>query len=383
MTLDPKELISLARATTGLEDFGDPPIETALTRLTAALRNEAKLNATGLYIWHTRLLATLVTRLRATDWFHQHPEILDEPLLPTVVIVGLSRTGTTLLHRLIAADSRFYSAAWWECRFPVPTIDDIQGLQRIETAKTEIQGILTAAPALAAIHPWDAMGADEDIMLLDQTLLTTTSESLACIPSYREWIHSQDLKPAYQYLLKLIKFLQWQKRQRGETATHWVLKTPMHLGYIHLLNELLPEVTFVQTHRDPITTIASYTSMVHALWSMGSDSADAKEAGQQWCATLEKHLHQCLDVRATLPTAQFVDVDFKDTATQPLGVIERVYAAIDLPLTQEARQSISAYMASHGREDRPAHEYTLAEAGFTESQLVERFKRYREQHILR
>ncbi|MCX7056336.1 MAG: sulfotransferase, partial [Proteobacteria bacterium] len=205
MTLDPQELISLAHAATGLTDFGDPPIEAALTRLTSALIHEARLNATGVYIWHNRLLGALVTRLRATDWFQRHPEILDEPLLPTLVIVGLSRTGTTLLHRLIAADGRFYSAAYWECRFPVPTIDDIAGLQRIETAKAEIEGILTAAPMLAAIHPWDAMGADEDIMLLDQTLLTTTSESLACIPSYREWIHNQDLKPAYQYLLKMIK----------------------------------------------------------------------------------------------------------------------------------------------------------------------------------
>ena len=96
-------------------------------------------------------------------------------------------------------------------------------------------------PELASIHPWDAMGADEDIMLIDATLLSTTAESLACIPSYRSWVHSQDLRPAYAYLLRLLKFLQWQKKQRGQQAQYWSLKTPMHLGYVEVIAEQMPE----------------------------------------------------------------------------------------------------------------------------------------------
>jgi hypothetical protein len=226
--LDPVRLIEEARRETGLHDFDDPSIEEPLGRLTRALRTEANLNATGVYIWHARLLNTLMTRLRANDWFRRHPEIADEQLPPAVVILGLARTGTTLLHRLLAADSRFYSAAWWECRFPVPAEGDLSGEQRKAAAIAEVAAILQAQPELAAIHPWDALGADEDIMLIDQTLLSTTAESLACIPSYREWIHGQDLRPAYSYLLKLMQFLQWQKKQRGEPAAgRWVLKTPI------------------------------------------------------------------------------------------------------------------------------------------------------------
>jgi hypothetical protein len=381
-TLDPRALMDLACQETGLEDFGAPPIEEPLTRLTAALLAEANLNAAGRYIWHARLLGTLVTRLRAEDWFARHPQILAEKLPPTVVILGLSRTGTTLLHRLIAADPRFYAAAWWECRFPVPAPDDVSGAQRIAAAKLEVQGILTAAPALASIHPWDAMGADEDIMLLDQTLLTTTSESLACIPGYRAWVHAQDLKPAYVYLIKLLKFLQWQKRERGHHAERWVLKTPMHLGYVEILNELLPEATFVQTHRDPVTSIPSYTSMIQGLWALGTDHADAREAGHQWCATLEEHLNHCLRVRESLPREKFIDIDFKDTVSKPLSVIERIYDRINMPLTPGARASIGEYMRSHPREGRPKHEYTLEEAGFTQAELERRFKHYREKHIL-
>lgn len=381
--LDPKALLAAARHDTGLEEFDGPPIEEPLERLTRALRTEARLNEIGRQVWNARILGTLVSRLRAREWFTRHPEILDEKLPPAIVILGLARTGTTLLHRLIAADRRVYSAAWWECRFPVPAQDDIAGTQRIAAAKAEIRAILEAQPGLAAIHPFDALGADEDIMLLDQTFLSTTAESLACIPSYRTWVHAQDLRPAYRYLLALLRLLQWQKKQRGEgAAERWVLKTPMHLGYVDVIDELMPDATFVQTHRDPIVTIPSFSSFVHELWQSGSASADAYEAARQWSATLEEHLNHCLAVRARLPKEKFLDVDFRDAVSRPLEVVEGIYRSIGMPMTAEARRRIEAYMSSHPREGRPAHEYTLESFGFTREQLERRFKAYRERHIL-
>jgi hypothetical protein len=266
-------------------------------------------------------------------------------------------------------------------RFPVPAADDISGEQRIAAAKVEVAGILAAMPDLAAIHPWDAMGADEDIMLIDQTLLSTTAESLACIPSYRNWIHSQDLRPAYAYLVQLMKFLQWQKKRRGQLGQYWVLKTPMHLGYVEVIAEQMPGATFVQTHRDPITTMPSFASFVHLLWAMGSNSADPREAARQWSATLEQHLNHCMDQRERLPN-RFIDVDFRDTVSDPVRVVERIYRTIGLPMTDATRASISAYMSTNPREGRPKHEYTLEEFGFTRAELEQRFKRYREKHIL-
>jgi hypothetical protein len=379
--LDPAALLAEARRETGLTQFDAPAIDEPLERLTGALTTEAQLTEIGAQTWRARILNTLITRLRARDWFNRYPQILEEQLPPPIVILGLARTGTTLLHRLLATDERLYAAAWWEVRFPVPAADDIQGEQRISAAKVEVAGILTAMPDLAAIHPWDAMGADEDIMLIDQTLLSTTAESLACIPSYRDWIHSQDLRPAYAYLVQLMKFLQWQKKRRGQVADYWVLKTPMHLGYVEVIAEQMPGATFVQTHRDPIATMPSFASFVHLLWAMGSNAADPREAARQWSATLEQHLNHCMDQRERLPN-RFIDVDFRDTVSDPARVVERIYQGIGLPMTPETRARISAYMDTHPREGRPKHEYTLEEFGFTRAELEQRFRRYREKHIL-
>ena len=380
-SLDPGDLLARAHVETGLEEFDEPsPIE-PLEILTRALRSEARLNAGGRYYWSTRLLGILTTRLRGREWFRRHPEILDERIGAPVIIVGLTRTGTTLLHRLIASDTRFSSAAFWEGRFPVPADDDLDGGKRIAAAKAEIDAMLAANPDLASIHPFDALGADEDILILDQTLLSNTAETLACVPSYYEWLRKQDLRPAYRFWYRMLQMLQWQKKRRGMTGERWVLKTPMHLGHVDRILELLPEATFVQTHRDPLTTIPSYASMIQGLWRGVSDQSDALEAARESSATLEHDLNRCLRVRDSLPPNKFIDVDFRDTVSDPIGVVDRVYREIGMPMTERARSQISAYMQMHPREGRPTHTYTLEQFGFTEEEIRRRFQEYRARHI--
>jgi Sulfotransferase family len=380
-TLDPDQLIANARAETGLTEFDAPDIEAPLHMLTRALREEARLTPGGRHFWSGRLHGILVARLRGRDWVRRHPEILEERVPPPLVILGLSRTGTTLLHRLIAADTRFYSAAWWECRFPVPAPDDMDGAKRIAVAKAEVAAMLEANPDLLSIHPFDAMGADEDILLMDQTLLSTTSETMACIPGYYEWLRTQDLRPAYDYWYRTIQLLQWQKRRRGVTAERWVLKTPMHLGHVDKIVDIFPDATFAQTHRDPLATIPSYASMIYELWRGVGETANPVEAGRQTSGTLEHDLNRCLAVRDTLPSGKFIDIDFRDTVNDPESVVERIYGHIRLPMTDTARRQIGEYMSSHPREGRPKHAYSMEQFGFTREDIERRFVEYRRRHI--
>lgn len=380
-SLDPAELLERARNESGLSEFDDPSPMEPLEVLTRALLSEARLNAGGRYYWSSRLLGILMTRLRARDWFHRHPEIADEPIRAPVIILGLTRTGTTLLHRLIASDARFSAAAFWEARFPVPTLDDMSGHQRMAAAKAEIDAMLAANPDLASIHPFDPLGADEDILVLDQTLLSNTAETLAHVPSYYHWLRKQDLRPAYRFWYRMLQMLQWQKVQRGAQGERWVLKTPMHLAHVDHILELLPDATFVQTHRDPISTLPSYASMVQGLWKGVSDESDPLEAARESIDTLEHDLARCLEVRDSLPPGKFIDVDFRDTVRDPVGVVECIYRQIGLPMTELARVQIGAYMQRHPREGRPKHTYTLEQFGFTEEEIRRRFREYRARHI--
>ena len=379
--LDPSYLLEKARRETGLQDFGEPSLTEPLAMLTGSLRDEAQLNAFGLQAWHDRLLNFLTGRLRAQYWFTHCPEILDEDIKQPLIILGLARTGSTLLHRLIASDRRFHSAAWWEGRFPVPAPDDILGEQRLASAKAEMAAILAANPELKAIHPWDPLGADEDNHLLDLTLMSTTHEAMACVPSYHTWIARQDLRPAYAYWKKMLQLLQWQKKQRGLSAERWVLKTPVHLGYVDVIAEMFPDSSYIQTHRDPLSTIPSYASMMYSLWAGVSDSPDPVEAGRQAIATLGRNLNHCLQVRDRLPANRFFDVDYRETVSDPVGLMERIYRHLELPMTAETLDGIQQYLKGNPREKRPPHHYTLEQFGFTEAQIEQRFMEYRRRYI--
>ena len=107
----------------------------------------------------------------------------------------------------------------------------------------------------------------------------------------------------------------------------------------------------------------------------------ARRPARKWSQTLEQHLNHCLDQRERLAN-RFIDVDFRDTVTDPVKVVERIYQDIGLPMTEPTRAGINAYMGTHPREGRPKHEYTLEEFGFTRAELEQRFRRYREKHIL-
>jgi hypothetical protein len=378
--LDPRQLVALARRNTGLYDFDELPLDEPLQRLCAALRTEANLDEAGGTIWHRRLLDTLETRLRAQDWFARRPEILEEKIVAPLIVLGVSRTGTTLLQRLLSMDARFYSGAWWEVRFPVPAPDDIAGARRIEAAKAEVAAVLRLSPELAAVHPWDALGADEDIMLLEHTLLTTVPESLACIPGFFAWQKTQDLVPAYRYYVKLLQLLQWQKKQRGIEAERWLLKTPMHLAYVDIVDRMFPDAQYIQTHRDPLRTVPSFASMVHSLWSRVSATADPIEAGRQAAICAEFYLNGCIETRDALAAGKFIDIDFRDTASDPLGVVGRIYRELGMPMTDIASSRIEGYMRAHPRDARPSHHYTLEQFGLSQEDIERRFAAYRRRY---
>jgi hypothetical protein len=382
-SLEEASILAEARAKAGLDDFGDESFREPMRQLLTALDREANLLDFGRAAQRSRIVDLLVNRLRAEDEIRRHPEILDEELGAPIVIVGLPRTGTTLLHRTLAQDPRLYSARWFECRFPAPFPGGTLGADdpRIVQAKAEVQAMLDGSPALAAIHPLDALAADEEILLLEQSFLSTVPESAANVPSYGRWLDAHDQTPGYRDLRRLLQLLQWQKRQTGQRAERWVLKTPHHLGYADVLLNVFPGALIVQTHRDPLDSIPSLASMITALWVLVAEKVDPKEVARQWSAKMANALRRCLEVRDRHPD-RFVDVWFLDAVQDPVGQARRIYEVAGLSFTPEVERAMRAFMATNPREGRPPHQYTLEEFGLTADGIARDFDEYRKRSIL-
>ena len=245
-----ESVLAAAATADGLEDFGPSTFREPLGVLLDAY-GSAPLNELGRMILRGGVVHSLRTRLRTNYWLAAHPEIADQRIAPPIVVVGMMRTGTTLVQRLLAADERHYSAYGWEIGEAAPRIgwqpDDDD--PRIGDAEAREEQTRAFAPELFSIHPMYAHEAEEEIMFLADAFLSHVPEASADVPSYRQWLDTADFSPAYENLHRMLQLLQWQKQRRGEIRTRWILKTPAHLGYLNELLAMFGDAHVVHMHR--------------------------------------------------------------------------------------------------------------------------------------
>jgi len=381
--LEPDAIVRDARAATGLQHFASDWYRAPLEHMCTSLAEESRLNPLGRILMRQRLVDILSCQLQVEDFCRRYPEIRAEKISSPLFIIGLPRTGTTMLHRTIAADPRMFAPLWYEVRYPAPDADwDFRSPDpRIARATAEMDQMLAASPELTASHPMDPVGPDECIMLLEQSFYSYNTEALARLPGFGAWIEQQDHGPGYEYFKLLVQFLQWQKKRNDQCAERWTLKAPHHLHFLDLVFKVFPDARVVQTHRDPVQTIPSLISLIYGCWKIYSDDTDPVECGALWARKFAEGTRRSLQVRERLGEERFLDLWFEDTVSQPLEEIRRIYDFIGMDLTAEATREMRAWQEFNRRELRPEHHYTLEQFGFTEAGLRAQFREYRERFI--
>jgi len=371
--LSAESLLRSARRRTGLEDFGDPSFREPLEVLVDSVEREAGLTPVGRLITRERLVGALGNRLRAERLFREHPQILDQRLEPPVVITGLQRTGTTFLHRLLAADPGLRALASWEAINPAPFLrPGADGEDpRIRQARRSERALAFLAPDFFAIHPVEAEAPEEDVLLLDYAFLSTVPEATLRVPTYARWLESRDQTPAYRYMVRLLKLLQW--RRSGE---RWVLKSPHHLEYLDTLLAVFPDARIIQTHRDPVTTVASFCSMIAHGRGVFSDRVDPVEVGRDWLRKTARMISRGMEVRARARDGgavaygacgggTFFDVRYEDLLRRPMEVIEEVYGFLGRPLGGRTREAVERARRENVQHRYGSHRYRLADFGLS------------------
>jgi hypothetical protein len=305
-----------------------------------------------------RIQSALMDRLALEQYFKDNPATADEAIEPACAIVGLPRTGSTVMHRLLASAPKLTSLWWWETAFPFPLpgekADDPS--PRIAAAHQMVDYLLTAWPDFESIDPMHAEAVAEEVILLDRTFLSSSYDSMMPIPNYGFWQAEQDHEPAYRDMLRFMQAIQYQRRQRGEASRKWVLKTPHHLlGGMNGLLAVFPEIKLVMTHRDVGQVLPSYCSMCASLSVSASTAYDPMKQGAYWTRRFKEGLARFDALRATLPEGSIVDVDYRDTVSDPIGTGQRVMEALGLKFTSEDERAMQDCMSENDREQRAKH----------------------------
>jgi len=379
---DKDKLLQYALEETGLSDFGGDDFHEPLERLLRALNTEAQLNEAGFFRADMTIRAGLTDRLRIVDYLKQHPEVRDEVVAKPVFIVGLPRTGTTALHHLMNQDSANRTLRLWEAQNPVPppetatyTTDPRIARQREAVALTEAY-----LPGFFTTHLMDADEPDECYMLLNRNFMSVEYSAMFHIPSYATWLYA-NLCRRDSYAWHKVQLQLLQSRHPG----HWVLKAPFHqLGLAEIL-KYYPDAIIVQTHRAPMTFVASGCSFSELLRRSASDHIDRAVIGRDWMEMLTVYTQTFESDRARLEPefpGQFLDIHHDDFVADPWPAVEAIYRLRGTPLSEQGRSNMAAWLDAHPQGLHGRHEYRLEDYGITREEVEALFGGYVERYGL-
>src|SRR5712691_3585851 len=343
------DLIETSKRRCGLDNFGGGDFFEGLSRLLDSCHRESRLNLIGKIALRTDLMRTLCSRLFMHRDRQLYPGIARQEIREPLFIVGLPRSGTTLLHTLLAADPEHRAPLTREVMTPSPPTSENEK-RRIQRATQSCNCLNWLAPTFRHVHPVGAELPQECVGLMTPTFMSDQFDTMYYVPSYRAWFFLQDLLPAYEYHRRFLQHLQFR-----QSARRWVLKAPTHMSALPTLLSVYPDALFVQTHRTPVDAMASVSSLVTILRSAFSDVVDpfivSREAIDYWSETMDKFLRE----RDRLAANRICDIQYDEIRREPIGAVRRIYEYFGWTLSREAEQRMRMLVASQEERQSANH----------------------------
>ena len=348
----PTQLIEVAKHRCGTDDFGGGEFFEPLSRLLESCQREAHLNVAGKLAVRADVVRTLSNRLLMQRDRQLLPEIVNQQISRPVFILGLPRSGTTLLHTLLAADPDHRAPLCWEVMWPSPP-GEKRERERIRRASKSLASLRWLAPTFNHVHAIGAELPQECVSLMTPSFLSDQFDTMYNVPSYRSWFLKQDLQPAYEFHRRFLQHLQHRKK-----APRWILKAPTHLFALPTLLSIYPDARFVQTHRDPTEAITSVSSLITILRRIFSDEVDprkvAREAWRYWAETMAKFLR---DRDRSLPSERICDLKYTDLRHDPMDAVRYIYSYFGWSLSPDTERWIEKCLRNQPHEQNGFHRY--------------------------
>lgn len=370
VSLEPTGLLDQAMGATGLSDFGSDDWRTPFQVFLRALEAESRLHLVGRLLVRSELVRTLRNRLRLAALWRSRPELLETPIERPVFIVGSPRSGTSILHELMATDPATRAPAMWEMNHPV---EALEGEPVAEVADRVIRFWHDLQPEYETMHQNSGHLPNECIFITMHAFLSDHWGGNHVVPSYDAHLAAADQRPAYRFHADFLRTLQ----ARGGSR-RWLLKAPSHLSQLAALFDVYPDARIVRTHRDPLKTLPSTISLMGTLKWMRCHAVDMSKATAALAAGYAYLYRREIDQRASgvLPDDRFVDVHFDSLVRDPAGTVEDVYCRLEWPFTDDVRRRVTGYAAGKPRGASGVHRYSLAAVGLAAEEERRRYGFY-------
>jgi hypothetical protein len=379
-SLRPASIVNAAAKMAGSDDFGSDSFREPLEVFLRSCEDEAELTTFGRILISRMLASALANRSALHRWSLDHPEVKDERIQSPWVIVGLPRTGTSVLSMLLGLDPVARPLLQWEAAHPVPppTLEQAAEDPRIARTAKDLEGLLKLNPPLKAMHPFGATLAEECVSLFMYDVRTLALETQAHVPSYARWLEQADMTPAYaQHRLAL------QTLQSRQPTERWVLKTPNHLWHLDAMLAAYPDARVIWTHRDPGPVVTSLSSLANAAQRLLTSRTDPRPAAEEWKRKCAFALGSAMSFDERTREGWCQHLHYDALMADPVESIRALYKHFGEEVGSLHARRMRAFL-----QDRPPdlfgrHRYDPADFGWTYAGLDREFRDYIERYHVR
>ncbi|MGH9026894.1 MAG: sulfotransferase family protein [Acidimicrobiia bacterium] len=375
VSLDPDELLGLARVTTSCDDLGEgdwPGWEETYRRTLTAIDEEADLHVLGRVLTRGETLRVLSTWLRLQPIWTNRPELLAEPINSPLFVLGPPRSGTTILHELLARDPQLRAPLAWEALYPVP---GVPAERRRELAECEQELWADIHPEFMTMHELASNLPCECHHLITYDFASPYWSMQNDSASFMEWqlAHRDTIRRGYRLHRRMLQTL-----QHGAPPRRWLLKSPYHLSMMTALFAEYPDALVVHTHRDPRKFVPSLVSILAALRFMRSDRVDIAALGPAMEVGYQMILGRVIAQRedGSIPNNRIVDAHFVDLMAGPVDALRRIYDQLQLDWPDGHDKTITAYLEAKPKTKHGEHLYTFEDNGLDEASVRTTFADY-------
>jgi hypothetical protein len=378
--LTPAAVMAAAAKTAGSRDFGSESYREPLDVFIHACVTEAELTTFGRLLISKMLAAALANRIELHRWAVEHPDVRAERIEGPWIIVGLPRTGTSLLSMLLGLDPMARPLLQWEAAHPLPppSLDGDAQDPRIAQTTKELDGLMKLNPPLKAMHPFGATLAQECVSLFMFDVRTLALETQAHVPTYARWLDTADMTPAYaQHRLAL------QVLQSRQPTERWILKTPNHLWHLTALLAAYPDARIIWTHRDPGPVVTSLASLANAGQRPLTSRRDPHPTATEWKRKCVFALGSALAFDDKADDGWCQHLHYDALVADPVGTIRQLYEHFGSEVSDLHARRMDAFLQGRPKDAFGHHHYDPTDFGWTYAGLAEEFAEYTERYHVR
>ena len=364
-----QDLLNKASDETGLKDFGDGWFMDPLEAYTRSLQ-APHLSEWGLAFLIRLVVKDLVRRLQIVDCLKRNPDIEEVPIPPILYITGHERSGTTLLHNLLALhrDARYLSR--WELMAPTPPPE--AGSLAADPRRAAVQASVDALRGsdLEHMHWVNADEPEECVWgLMDCTGLLGMAVGLI-LPPWMDWISSHDLTPSLINYRKIIQLLTWKNPvpEGGFLA----LKAPQMASYLPNFFDVFPDTRFVYIHRDPYRVMRSFCTLIDVVdgpfLKDRAYLADCERNDQRFLQRMGRLFDNLGNFEDQHPD-RVINVQYANLLASPVAEMSRLYTSTPLPKDPGLPARIEEFLQAQAAGSRAKPRAQLLDMGYTREQV--------------